>query len=140
MNPRELERRLGVVVAELEARVVQLQGETESSEDGEGKESERRRLTRKLNLSDTPSFSRLVAVLAFIRRVLSRVVRPSTLLKAAMQALAVASVKLGEGEVLLSQCLHIVYFFVATMSKSSLVKGADFTAAKIHQLANRKAS
>ena len=129
-----------MVVAELEARVKQL-GEMESSEDdGEVNKSERRRLTRKLNLSDTQYFSRLIAVLAFIRRVLSRVVRPSTLLKAAMQALAVASVKLGEGEVLLSQCLHIVYFFVATMSKSSLVKGADFTAAKIHQLANRKAS
>ena len=43
--------------------------------------------------------SRLVAVLSFMRRVLTRVVRPPTLLKAAMQALALADIKLGEGEV-----------------------------------------
>ena len=45
--------------------------------------------------------SRLVAVLSFMRRVLTRVIRPPTLLKAAMQALALAHIKLGglEGEV-----------------------------------------
>ena len=41
----------------------------------------------------------MVAVLSFMRRVLTRVVRPPTLLKAAMQALALADIKLGEGEV-----------------------------------------
>ena len=60
------------------------------------------------------SFSRLVAVLAFIRRVLTRVLRPPTLLKAAMQTLSVANIKLEEGEVLLShirfisQCLALL--------------------------------
>ena len=52
LNPRELERRLGVVVGELEARVRQLCEEKSSEEGGEGNENERRRLTRKLDLSD----------------------------------------------------------------------------------------
>ena len=78
------------MVGEVEARVSEEEVKRKTRrEDGEGSEEqdgERRRL---------------VAVLSFMRRVMTRVVRPPTLLQAAMQALAVANVKLAEGEVLL---------------------------------------
>ena len=78
------------MVGEVETRVSEEEVKRKTRrEDGEGSEEqdgERRRL---------------VAVLSFMRRVMTRVVRPPTLLQAAMQALAVANVKLAEGEVLL---------------------------------------
>ena len=96
------------MVGEVEARVRQceVKANKRSDEDGEGNENERRRLVEEGSSIYVGHCldSRLVAVLAFMRRVLTRVVRPPTLFKAAMQALAVAEIKLGEGEVILLQC------------------------------------
>ena len=66
--------------------------------------------------------SRLVAVLSFMRRVLTRVVRPPTLLKAAMQALALADIKIGEGEVVQSNIdfycnVKILLFHILKLSQ-----------------------
>ena len=85
-----------------------------------------------------PCDSRLVAVLSFMRRILTRVVRPPTLLKAAMQALDVADIKLGEGEVNQSDIDFHIFQMVQMLNPRS--KGADLSAATIQQLANRKAS
>ena len=74
--------------------------------------------------------SRLVAVLSFMRRVLTRVVRPPTLLKAAMQALALADIKLGEGEVNQSN-IGWFHIFEIVLMLIPHATGADLSAATI---------
>ena len=121
-QPRELERRLGRVVGEVEARVrlYEVKANKGNDEDEEGNENERRRLVEEGSSIYVGHCldSRLVAVLAFMRRVLTRVVRPPTLFKAAMQALALAKIKLGEGEVILSHINLSQCFTYCLLAKS----------------------